>query len=314
MGCCISKCRPNKNTLELEEEHCSHVQDKLVISQARAPPTPISHNSNKILPCPPSPTSSTSSISSFTCNTVSSSSSLSTASSALSSKDRSFSNEFLWSCYKENPHIIRINSLKEASFSLAPTKVQSRKIDPSPSPAKPILAPIKQSPPQKVTLIGSSMLQKRVRSSSPANLKRQKSFRKEPEGPISAYNLPSRTLLRSPSPSRRFSTGDHKSPITDHTLSSRRMAAPKVNNAAHSLSHSCNSPLLRKENIKVASPNNSSRRVHSGMRHRETCTYRIGSKIDETVVKEVVSDYGVDLASMEDIDNPLISLDCFIFL
>lgn len=61
--------------------------------------------------------------------------------------------------------------------------------------------------------------------------------------------------------------------------------------------------------------NNSQRFLHAGLRHRETCNLRVGSKIDETVVKDVMSsNHEVDATMMEDIDNPLISLDCFIFL
>ncbi|XP_027337274.1 uncharacterized serine-rich protein C215.13 [Abrus precatorius] len=322
MGCCISKCRPNKHTVE--ENHFNHVQDKLVISQA--PPTPTLYSSTKISPSPPSPTSSTSSISSFTCttsNTISSGSSLSTASSTLSSKDRSFSNEFLWSCYKDNPHITRINSLREATLSLMPPtkpKAQYRKINLNlnPSSPKPNFATVKQSPPQN--FVGSfSMPRKRVRSNSPMNLTRQKSFRKEPERSIainSASNMHSRTL-ESPSPSRRFNgdkcgSANLATTIADNSVPKRVMNSPKVS-VSSVYSHSALSS-LRKESVKPASPNNSLPRVQCGLRHRETCAFRVGSKIDETVAKDVLSDHDMDVIPMEDIDNPLISLDCFIFL
>ncbi|TQD97510.1 hypothetical protein C1H46_016911 [Malus baccata] len=122
MGSCISKCSPKKHFLQ----EFNNVQDKLVISQPppRITIPPISASS-KISPCPQSPCNSSSSASSITCTTSNSNSSasslslaLSTASTVSSSKiDRSFSNEFLWSCYKENPHVNRINSIKDASFS-----------------------------------------------------------------------------------------------------------------------------------------------------------------------------------------------------
>lgn len=51
-------------------------------------------------------------------------------------------------------------------------------------------------------------------------------------------------------------------------------------------------------------------------KERITCIHRISSKIDEAAAREAVLNEG-DLdsaAAMEDIDNPLISLDCFIFL
>ncbi|XP_062159739.1 uncharacterized serine-rich protein C215.13 [Alnus glutinosa] len=281
MGSCISKCRsrPKKHS----REEFNRVQDKLVISQA--PKTPIPH-SNKISPSPPSPTSSTSSTSSLTCttsNTTTASSLSSTASSVLSSKDRSFSNDFLWSCIKENPHIIRINSIKENAFLLAPAKVHAPKYSDY-LMAKPMAAPAKQSIPQK-----------RVRSSSPASpLTRQKSFR------------------RSPSPSRRY-TGDRSGPLLTNAPAeshSKRVVGSKANTVS-----SVPSP-LRKENFRPASPNNIiSSRPRPCLRNKETCTHRIGSKIDEVAVGKALSDHDmIDSIPMEDIDNPLISLDCFIFL
>lgn len=320
MGCCVSKCRPDgKPSPEQHQNHFNFnlLQDKL------APPPPTLYSSTKISPSPPSPTSSTSSISSFTCttsNTISSASSLSTASSSLSSKDRSFSNDFLWSCYKDNPHITRINSLREASLSLTPpTKptLHHRKlanINPSPPP-KPNLLTRKQSPPSQ----SFSMPQKRVRSNSPTNLARQKSFRKDTERSITvnyASNMHSRSL-GSPSPSRRYN-GDKCGSgnlATDNVVSRRMMNTSKVSvTAVHS--HHSGLPSTRKENVKAESPYICSRRVLNspGLRHNERCTFEAGSKVDETVAKDVVSDHDMDFTLMEDINNPLISLDCFIFL
>ncbi|KAE9605831.1 hypothetical protein Lal_00024989 [Lupinus albus] len=278
MGCCISI--PDNHSLQ---NQLHSVEDKLVISQTSPTSKKLKHIS------PSSPTSSTttsSSICSFTCTTNSNS-----TTSSSSFKDRSFSNEFLWSCYKENPHIIRINSLKEATHSFIPTKPKAT----TPSSPMSNFPPIRQSPPQK----------KRVRSNSPVNLTRQKSFRKEVADQRlgSSYNLASGMLRSSsPSPSRRFN-GDNNS-------LSKRTSGSKTN-----VSHfSSSSSSLRKENIiKPISPNKSSRRLtHSGLRH----SYKVNdSKIDETnMVKEVVSKNGVDSGLIEDIDNPLVSFDCFIFL
>ncbi|XP_021819240.1 segmentation polarity homeobox protein engrailed [Prunus avium] len=288
MGSCISKCRPRRHMID----ELNHVQDKLVISQApsRLAAPPISA-SNKISPSPPSPSNSTSSASSFTCTTNTSTShtsssltsTLSSASSVLSSKiDRSFSNEFLWSCYKENPHVVRINSLKEASFSS------------SSLPQKPLLpAAVKKKQPNLKNANASVTPQKRMRSSSPTPLTRQKSFRKEPERPpmISAYSHPSR-ILRSPSPSRRFN-----------------MANPPKE-SSHSKPNAFNLRPAASSNY-----SNSSRLLRPCLRSRETETriHRISSKIDEVAVGEALADY-MDSLPAEDIDNPLISLDCFIFL
>ncbi|KAE9608939.1 hypothetical protein Lalb_Chr08g0240981 [Lupinus albus] len=180
------------------------------------------------------------------------------------------------------------------------------------------------------------MLQKRVRSNSPVNLTRQKSFRKHytnsttcltPDvkdfdrsknigeshiivGQLSQKeaersNIPSR-MLGSPSPSRKSNiNGDKYCGSAKNSVSKSMINAPKVN-AAHS-SH-CVLSSLRKESVKAANPNNSSRRFHNGLKHREIfIANKLGS--DETVG----SNHNMD-SIMEDINNPLISLDCFIFL
>ncbi|XP_044476138.1 uncharacterized protein LOC123203743 [Mangifera indica] len=319
MGCCFGKFSLRKSKISTEES--THVEDKLVISQASEIPTPIPL-SNKISPSPPSPPSCASSVSSFTCstgNTTESCSAISTASSVLSSKDRSFSNEFLWACVKENPHVVRINSIKEAALSLATSKVEAQMFG---SPAKSFVAPtlinhsipqrIKCSTPQKIVRLSEhkpSTLVLRHQPRSPATLTRQKSFCMDRQN--SSYSLPSRPL-RSPSPSRRFSTGDSNRGLLTNThieSCSKRIAGAKLN-GINSVSSS-----LKRENFRPASPsNNNSMGLRVCTRNRETCTYRIGSKIDEVAAKEAVAEQGSECFPTEDIDNPLISLDCFIFL
>ncbi|XVF64457.1 hypothetical protein PTKIN_Ptkin09bG0171400 [Pterospermum kingtungense] len=310
MGSCISKCKPKKYYIE----DFSHVQDKLVISSSQTPKTPIPV-SNRISPLPLSPTiSSSSSVSSFTCttssSTTSSCSSLSSSASVLSSKDRSFSNEFLWACVKENPHIIRINSIKEASRALSTTKSPNQRFE---SPVKPSVASVKQA---IQAVDKGSTPKKRGRSSSPSTLTRQKSFRKEPDRLNSAYHLPTRTL-RSPSPSRRFSGDNSTRGILASTskeiCSSKRIVGPKVN-ALNSVSSS-----LRKENLirPSSSPmlnSNPSPPLKSCLRNRKTFIHRISSKLDENALRAALAQQENDSITMEDIDNPLISLDCFIFL
>ncbi|GMI82951.1 hypothetical protein like AT1G21510 [Hibiscus trionum] len=302
MGCCISKCKPKKYYIE----DFSHVQDKLV------PKTPVPV-SKKISPLPRSPTiSSSSSLSSFTCSTLNTatSSCSSSASSVLSSKDRSFSNEFLWACVKENPHIVRINSIKEASRALAVTKSPSQI---SNSPVKPVVALAKQASPAREK---GSTPKKRGRSNSPSALARQKSFRKDPD-----YNYLTSRGLRSPSsPSRRFN-GDYNvnnyrgllASTSKEICSSKRIVGPKVN-ALNSVSSS-----QRRENFRVSSPklssNDPSTPLNHCLRNRETFVHRISSKIDETALRAALSSQQEnEPVTMEDIDNPLISLDCFIFL
>ncbi|PRQ27596.1 hypothetical protein RchiOBHm_Chr6g0306951 [Rosa chinensis] len=298
MGSCISKCSP-KNHFQVEEDDqfCNHVQDKLVIStQPPKPTTPIpSHHSNKISPFPSSPSNSTSSASSFsycptttTSSTTNSNSTISSSSSTLSSSassvsssskiDRSFSNEFLWSCYKENQHISRIASIKEAQKPVAAATLKKQQ---QPSPINRGNGCTKTTP------------QKRVRTSTSPTLKRQKSFRKEPEKPvISAYSR----SLRSPSPSRRFN------------VSEKNRGTVMAN------------PPKKGSNLRPASPNNNPSGLmarpclKSPARETQTRIHRISSKIDEVAVREALAHDHYMESVTEDIDNPLISLDCFIFL
>lgn len=274
MGSCISKCRarqPRSLPQSPSQSH-NHVQDKLVIS--RSPPK---------LPSPPaSPAKSTTfsssrSTLSNTCTTSSCSSS--STSSTLTSKDRSFSNEFLWSCARENPHVIKINNL-----------------------VKPILSPADRILAEPITVLAptpkQSIPEKRARPGSP-NLSRQKSFRADAcsENCDLAFALPS---WRLPSPSRRFGGDLRRGSSSVHSTPGRNYMQPS----------------LRKQcTFRPASPSNSiGKRNNWGS--QQCCsitTELLCPKADQVAVKSVISTHA-DADSMEDIINPLISLDCFIFL
>ncbi|KAJ4822658.1 hypothetical protein Tsubulata_035932 [Turnera subulata] len=324
MGCCISKCRAKKHPIGVEE--CFQVvQDKLVISQVPSnhkTPCKMSSVSNKISPSPPSPTTSTSTTtSSSTFSTLTNSNTTSSSSSTSTSKDRSFSNDFLWSCLQENPHIIRINSLKQCSDH---HQMPHNNVVQYPNKLDSLLTAKVNS---NNIVSDSTTLQKRVRSNSPAIQQqqlhpRQKSFRREAAAAdtySSPYNsLSSRTLMmRSPSPSRRFNhmmdgTGRPglATALAPKDSCSKRFVGSKLINApTFNISSS-----LRRENLRLASPslNPSPRRNNRS----ETRIHRITSRIDEVAVEAALAhpDVGDPPIAMEDIDNPLISLDCFIFL
>ncbi|KAL2339718.1 hypothetical protein Fmac_007658 [Flemingia macrophylla] len=305
-----------------QEEH--HLSFNHVVQDKTTPPIPIPtlYSSTKISPSPPSPTSSTCSFSSFACTTSNTTTSSSSSSSSLSatssssssftSKDRSFSNDFLWSCYKDNPHIItRIN---EPSLPTKPIPKANVNVNPSSPKPNFMVTTLKQSPTQSL-----SVPHKRLRSNSPTNLTRQKSFRKDTTERSVTINYSSNMQSRT-SPSRRFNGSDRSASASSLAATVTDTRRKMVNSskvsvgAAHS--HHSVSPSTRKENVKGATPNNcnSRRVVHSGLRHTENCIVGVGSKIDETVVKDVLSDHDMDLTLMEDLHNPLISLDCFIFL
>ncbi|KAL8059556.1 hypothetical protein ABFX02_03G095500 [Erythranthe guttata] len=293
MGSCISKCsKPNKKALK---EDCIHIHEKLVISQD--PISSIPSNITKI-PSQKPLISQTPSFSSFSCSTdgkcttASSSSSSSTSSSCESStssslttvKDRSFSNEFLYSCVKENPHVIGLvnnNSnkvIKEKSTASSPKKQVlilmsgggGNKIHPH------------QNLDAKKTKRSSP--KKRARTNSPTLVVRQKSFRKENinNNSFSSSSSSQGMMMRSPSPGRRFST-----------------------NGNNSVNYGVNRESFR---ASKASPNRDmtiSSRNFSVKKNDTVTRNNFGAKIDRELTDDII---------MEDINNPLIALDCFIFL
>ncbi|XP_043721765.1 uncharacterized protein LOC122669147 [Telopea speciosissima] len=297
MGSCISKCRPRPPSHKHKQESLL-VHDKLVISQAPTIPDhiPLPNKQSNSLISSPSP-SSDSCISNITTtstcstSTLSSSSSSTCSSSALVSKDRSFSNEFLWARLKENPHIIPhgLDPVKETPVkglkSVAP-KFPTRKLDSSPSKSGRI-----GLPPQK-----------RGRDSSPT-LSQQRSFRKEFERTQSTSSSLPRRNFGSPSPSRRFN-GDPCS----------RGIPLNATKRSNSPNRSC----ARKENLQLRSPINKVSRdgLSQLMRKRETCTHHIqdGINNDQNSVGAMVCNKDSNSLPIDDLNNPLISLDCFIFL
>ncbi|XP_057973562.1 uncharacterized protein LOC131161662 [Malania oleifera] len=346
MGSCISKCRPKKVPQKITSlEECGHVQDKLVISPAPTICTTPSPLSYKVSPSQsPSPcTSSFSSFSGSTTNTASSCSLSSSATSSISSaKDKAFSNEFLWSCVKENPHILQ---------KRAPLDLPARSV---------VVAQAKQLVPERVA--AGSALQKRARASSPSTLTRQKSFRREPDRPESTFSrssspstlsrhrsfrrepsrpdstftrpcspssttltrqrsfrrepdrpdsmhyIPSRAL-RSPSPSRRFN-GDKCRGLLSNTPKENSYGKRWIDLKASAV-NSVSSPYTSKKHVAHASPKSSISSTGSCL--RKTYAHHIGSEIG--VGEEMLSSQDImDSVPAEDVDNPLISLDCFIFL
>ncbi|GFS37586.1 hypothetical protein Acr_00g0052890 [Actinidia rufa] len=257
------------------EESSPIVQDKLVISQAPISPLPLSPTKH---PLSPHSTNSISSVSSFSCtasNTTSSCSLTSTSSSSsssvsssmfISSKEKSFSNEYLWSCVKENPQIIRVDHPTKGRNSTLqmPRNVHAQKLG---------IGSIEASPSRH---IGSN---KRARANSPT-LSRQKSFRREQERPHSVNSVPNRTL-RSPSPSRRFGGENYN-------------CRGGLRNAHKENLIGSGSLYVRKENIRPSSPGNNLSRNRSSLIKRESRIYHVGSKIDEIAVGEAVPSHDDD--------------------
>lgn len=299
MGSCISKFNSNKNSKEEQTQNI--VQDKLVISQAPlsiSTPPPVPETPKPPYPSPLSPTSSisASSFSSFYCATstnstsssnVSLSSSSSLSSSILSSKERSstFSNDYLRSCVKENPQMIKGKIDRFRDQTPRPNKTCGTKLrNDISTQGKQIVASPKQS---------YNKPKKRSRANSP-NLTRQKSFRKEPP---ERATTPSR-IIRSPSPTRRFNgeNYNYKATMINQTPKYKRQPYDLKENSRF------NYRAAEKENIRriTSSPKNlSSTYVGLNRMNEEFTSHHIG--------EELRIDH-------EDINNPHIALDCFIFL
>ncbi|PIA28481.1 hypothetical protein AQUCO_06900037v1 [Aquilegia coerulea] len=384
MGSCISKCNP-KTTSSSKEVNL--VQDKLVVISSQPSKVPT------ILPPKKSPHSLCSSPP-FSCPTSVSTSSCSSSKSPLSSTCSSsisysnYTNEFLWSYGKENPHY---------SARSSPVKSVSVKL---PAPTNSVVVSLKSKQFDQPKHVGSLVPSKRLRDNSP-NLTRQKSFRREPERqylvtsslpprnlgysspsrrfhndvtepaerpPVVKQSVPRRNMVSS-SPSRRFNNENSererhhvvKNPLPPRNLvsssPSRRFnndisESDRLHHVTSSLSRrnltssspsrrfqgdilrevpqnqpkeSCNgevgskrnsgstwSSARNKENV-CASPLNNATRGGSSMKKTETCTHKIDPKADRNAVEQSVPNQDWDLLP-HDVDNPLIALDCFIFL
>ncbi|XP_010501544.1 PREDICTED: uncharacterized protein LOC104778811, partial [Camelina sativa] len=226
-----------------------------------------------------------------------------TASSISVSKDRSFSNDFLRACYQENSHVARINSLREASLSMKTTKPgYPSRIDSPVLPNRYLTTPNRANENPKRGSNGS----KRTREPSPnhRSLTRQKSFRQDQERVVmsaSSNSLTKGNFLKSPSPSRRYEGAFLKSPSP-----SRRFGI-----AAADLTVNSVSSRVRKDSIDLYGPKTCCHKSNIS----ETRIHRISSKIDETIIRKVVTNHKEPVVPMyEEVGNPLIDLDCFIFL
>jgi len=228
MGTCISKCclssLPHPPNININNNNPSPPpQDKLVILHS---------------PLPPSSSSSSSASSSAFSSCTSTGTCSSSSSSSTTSKPKPYSNDFLLSCAKENPHIIVLD----------PHKYHAPK--PRPQGACPVLTRQQRGVQCSVRLPA-----KRERSSSPQqqrSIARQKSFRGSEMGKQPAVlSKPTRTL---------------SSPNNVQLKDKQRVRG-------------------RSEKIRPLSPCNS--------------LHRLNLKENPIV---------------EDINNPLISMECFIFL
>ncbi|CAA3028067.1 Hypothetical predicted protein [Olea europaea subsp. europaea] len=319
MGSCISKCRSKKKF----EEDLNLVHDKLVISQTQVSVINPQINDRPVSPAPSSVSSV--SFSSFSCSNggpsngcsmASSLSSTSTSSStAMCTKDRCYSNEFLCSCVKENPHVVRLNQTKKnLENSAVYSRIQPRNnFEHSIKPVVELV--LKKSIVQgnfSDEMVQEETPKKRARASSPTII-RQKSFRKEQNSAISNSN---RGLMRSPSPSRRFS-GDNMS-RTSPTNASKKGSCRNSSTISRANTNISSSSGRKRENSRprTASPSHDlNRRNTEIMSKRDVINRQVNAKIDDISTGEVQCNQGMDRDFiMEDINNPLIALDCFIFL
>ncbi|KAI3784607.1 hypothetical protein L1987_43709 [Smallanthus sonchifolius] len=141
---------------------------------------------------------------------------------------------------------------------------------------------------------------KRAHAGSPT-LTRQKSFRIEKER-LAYATLNGRSTMRSPSPSRRFN---------GNTCNYQRQTM------LYSLNTHNESNRVVKANTRPASPNRNviCKEKPICLKNKERFGYEVGSKVEGVEVREVLSTMSHSgSVATEDLDNPHIALDCFIFL
>lgn len=136
----------------------------------------------------------------------------------------------------------------------------------------------------------SAVPKKRARATSPS-LVRQKSYRKE-HNSSSANSVPNNRGLRSPSPSRRLADGNH-------------------NIRGFSTKHGAN--IVSKGSSVNPGPKRESFRASTPSPNRDLTISRDFSERKRDAFSQQVRGQEMDIV-MEDINNPLIALDCFIFL
>ncbi|KAK9135053.1 hypothetical protein Syun_014383 [Stephania yunnanensis] len=376
MGSCISKCCPKSPNSSLK--HCNPiVQDKLILvgnnassttsvtSNSTLNPTSVSlplFKKSSVAPyCSPSSSPCTTTFTTSSCSLSSKSplSSLSSpsflTSSSLVSIDQfsGFSNEFLWSCARENPHVITVSNdlLVKGSTSSCSTSHAS--------PGKPIgrvptkrgsntpLKPNVVAPKAREVLnqsVGSRTPQKRARASSPV-LTRQKSLRRESpaEREVSPQQQPAISSISalhrrnvvslSPTPSRRL-RGEAFRGVTKDVLKGpkdgsshtaeimtlkRKVMSTNNTNCTFSernLQQFANTGLLarRADDCGIIRDSSVSKRVETYRHHVNNGVEKRNVAAGVVGARHIEQLEGLSSLLVNDIDNPLISLDCFIFL
>ncbi|KAJ8450341.1 hypothetical protein Cgig2_004798 [Carnegiea gigantea] len=329
MGSCISKCKPKKapkKAIQQEEEpQCIEknnkipiVQDKLVISQA-----PISSPPPKKSSVSHPNSSSLQSLSSASSNYPTTSSSLSSCSFLSSASSRSssvLSSELDRS--GENPHITRHDYPIAAANSRMGLSLPRRCYIGGNKPNGP-----RQHPPSPER-VAKPTSQKRARCSSPSNLARQKSFRREPDRPIvsssasklahqrSSRREPNRPIVSSSSSNlahQRSFPRELDRPVSRSSRDLRPISpSPSRRYKGEAITTS-----MRRENcsIRPQSPSSVNSSRHGGgsknlAGKRENGNIKgIGSKLEGLAIGELLSGQEMDWMPIEDVNNPHIALD-----
>ncbi|KAG9457183.1 hypothetical protein H6P81_001691 [Aristolochia fimbriata] len=339
MGSCISKSKSSA-VEEDDPDPAVQIQDKRVIniasSQIFAPLSPIPKCRLPSSPPPPvkllpkriSPPSPPFSSSTPSASSLSSFSSTSSCTSCASSKDRSFSNEFLWSCAKENPHVLQDEFKKQST----PRKAGETKSSPprrAPQPQRgPSVRPTSCSPRQSLRRRVAPPSPARVRSNSPPlahrsnspPLARQRSFRKEPVERPGSSPLPRQRNVGS-SPSRRFG----KENCGQSHLKKKKKKKINIGKVAAATEYCQTRNKVKETGQAPASPtkeemlgcNRKAAQVDQAdlIKQKQTCSTLLHHTIDREDGREgTTCEQEMESHPLEDIDNPHIALDCFIFL
>ncbi|XP_026658623.2 uncharacterized protein LOC113462442 [Phoenix dactylifera] len=188
-------------------------------------------------------------------------------------KDRSFTNEFLLSCARENPHVIVLDPHKHRVTKPKPNKYP---VKTSPPPSKLVQGPQKQP----IATGNQSLPSKHARSSSPPTLANRKSIRTELSSAV-------------PPPSSKLSPPSAHWRSTNATIIRQRHEVGVSGNAVP---------------LQLAARKEKTRRACVHQIHHTRC------QVGENGSRAVFSEHSSRIPLMEDLNNPLISMDCFVFL
>ncbi|RRT38958.1 hypothetical protein B296_00053823 [Ensete ventricosum] len=270
----MGTCASKCFTGPLNNVDSDHVEEKLVISESSPPPNPLPAD--------------------LICNTevvaISSSCSSSSSSTSVSSPNPSTSPSFSPSSSSSSPSANCSPQPPPRPKATSSTKGKLRAVTVDrekqvPVDPEAIRRPIRRPPKLPVVRSNPPVPAKRSRSCSPASVAERRSFTAE------------------------------RGPTATLTARARTSSSPKLRRSRSLVGgHGAAQPTAVKKNVRPSTPCDSSSRRISSM-GKETCFHQIRQpQLGQIGSREAFPGHISMVPPMEDLNNPLISMDCFIFL